>query len=113
MNVKYTHLYADASGESHFKDVEVALQASNFAPPAPPLYMSSFYPATQWCYLSAPAGWVGDWHPVPRRQFLFYLAGRVEIQVSDGEVRSFEPGDILLAEDTTGKGHLSRVVSSV
>ena len=28
---------------------------------------------------------------------------------SDGEVRSFGPGAVLLVEDTSGKGHISRV----
>ena len=32
--------------------------------------------------------------------------------VSDGEVRTFGPGDIVLQEDTTGKGHYSRQVGS-
>jgi uncharacterized cupin superfamily protein len=35
------------------------------------------------------------------------LTGRVAITVTDGERREFGPGDVLLAEDTTGAGHLS------
>jgi hypothetical protein len=27
------------------------------------------------------------------------------MQTSDGEVRHFRPGDVILVEDTTGKGH--------
>lgn len=111
MNV-YTCLYADANGESHFRDVEIEFRETDFAPPAPPLNVSAFSPAMQCSFLTAPPGWYGDWHPTPRRQFLFYLAGQAEIRVSDGEVRSFGPGDILLLEDTTGKGHASRVVGS-
>jgi len=51
-----------------------------------------------------------DWHNAPRRQFVINLAGEVEITVSDGEQRRFGPGTILLAEDVTGKGHISRGV---
>ncbi|MFX0199093.1 MAG: cupin domain-containing protein [Candidatus Hodarchaeota archaeon] len=112
MKVKYTRIYTDADGESHFEDVDVELQETNFAPPAPPANASSFSPATQYNFLTAPPGWYGDWHPTPHRQIAFCLAGKVEVSVSDGEIRSFGPGDILLAEDTTGKGHLSRVVGS-
>ena len=110
MKVIYSHLYADAEGESHFKDVDLEFQMTEFAPPARSLNVSAFRPATQCGFLTAPPGWYGDWHPTPRRQFQFVLAGQVEIRVSDGEVRTFGQGDSLLSEDTTGKGHVSRVV---
>jgi hypothetical protein len=38
------------------------------------------------------------------------MQGAVEAEASDGEVRLFRPGSITLVEDTTGKGHRSRVV---
>jgi len=110
--MKYTRIYADPAGESHFKDVEVEFQETDFAPPAMPLNVSSFSSATECGFITAPPGWYGDWHPAPQRQFLFYLAGQGEVGVSDGEVRTFGPGDIVLVEDTTGKGHVSRVVGS-
>ncbi len=113
MKVTYTSVYAGGDGESHFKDVEVELQEVNFAPPAKPLNVSSFSPATDCGFGSAPAGWYGDRHPAPQRQFVFCLAGQVEIGVSDGEVRTIGPGGILLLEDTAGKGHVTRVLGSV
>ncbi len=64
--MKYTRIYADPGGESHFTDVEVELTQVDFAPPAPPMHLSSFCPATQYGFLAAPAGWDGDWHPTPR-----------------------------------------------
>ena len=51
-----------------------------------------------------------DWHPAPRRQFVITLAGEAEIEASDGEVRHIGPGTVMLAEDTTGKGHITRGV---
>src|SRR5262245_12226754 len=110
MIIRYTRLYADVGGESHFADAELELRGTSLAPPAPPLFLSDFLPAGKVGFLGADLGWYGDWHPTPRRQFLFYLAGQAEIQVSDGEVRTFGPGDILLLEDTTGTGHVSRAV---
>ncbi len=113
MNIAYARFYTDAAGESHFEDVRVALARMDFAPPAPPLDVSAFAPAKQVGFVRMPAGWFGDWHPAPRRQFMFCLAGAVAVQVSDGETRVFRPGDVVLLEDTTGKGHTTRVVSEV
>jgi mannose-6-phosphate isomerase-like protein (cupin superfamily) len=110
--MKYTRIYADPTGESHFMDVEIGLEPVDFAPPAPPLNLSSFNPATQYAFCVFPSGWFGDWHPTPRRQIFFILSGEVEAQVGDGEVRRFGPGSVVLVEDTAGKGHFSRVVSS-
>jgi len=113
MRITYTRFYADAAGESHFEDVRLSLTAADFAPPAPPLDVSGFTPAKQIGFVRMPVGWFGDWHPAPKRQFMFCLAGAVAVQVSDGETRVFRPGDVVLLEDTTGKGHTTRVVSEV
>lgn len=111
--MKYMRVYTDADGESHFEDVTVEFQEINFSPPTPPVGLSAFAPATQWAFFTLPPGWGGDWHPTPRRQIFFYLAGEAEIEVSDGETRRFGPGDAaLLFEDTTGKGHQSRVIGT-
>jgi len=109
--MKYNHIYADQAGESHFKDAKVDFTETNFAPPAPPLNLSPFNPATQYAFCSFPVGWTGDWHPTPTRQIFFILSGEVTAQVGDGEVRHFGAGDVVLAEDTTGKGHTSWVIS--
>ncbi len=106
----YVRVYADERGESHFEDVEVALTPRNYAPPAPALSLSPVLPATGFAFVRIPAGWSGDWHPTPMRQVFVYLAGEVEGETSDGERRRFGPGSVTLAEDTTGKGHRSRVV---
>jgi len=110
--MKYVRVYADENGESHFEDVEVGLTPVDFAPPAPPMNLSAFTSATQFGFVSAPLGWYGDWHPAPRRQIFFHLSGESEAEVSDGEMRRFGPGSVLLVEDTTGKGHTSRVVGT-
>jgi hypothetical protein len=110
--MKYVRVYADQNGDSHFEDVEVAMSLTDFAPPAPPLDVSPLMPSTKVGFLSAPAGWYGPPHPAPRRQFLFVLTGELEGAVSDGEVRRFAPGSVVLVEDTSGKGHTTRVVGN-
>ena len=105
--MKYIHLFADEFGESHFEDCELVMVERDYAPPANPLLVSEQFPATAFKVLVPPVGWVGDWHPVPRRQWLQVLSGTMDMAVSDGEVRSIKAGDLLLAEDTGGRGHHS------
>ncbi len=101
--MRNVRLYADATGESHFEDVDVQLTAVNFAPPAPPAYLSSYITATRCAFIVGPAGWYGDWHPTPRRQFFIWLRGETEVQVSDGTVRRFGPGSVVLVAWSTWK----------
>ena len=75
--MKYIRVYADEKGDSHYEDVEVELTARDFAPPAPPLQLSPMTPATGVAFVRFPAGWDGDWHPTPRRQFFFFLTGEL------------------------------------
>jgi uncharacterized cupin superfamily protein len=51
-----------------------------------------------------------DYAP-PARNIFFVVSGKWEVTASDGESRRFGTGDVLLVEDTIGKGHSSRVVS--
>lgn len=53
-----------------------------------------------------------DWHPAPRRQYVITLSGRGEVELVGGKKIALGPGHILLAEDVTGKGHISRGVGS-
>ena len=57
-----------------------------------------------------PADYDLDWHPAPRRQYIINLDAGVQITASDGESRKIGAGEVILVEDTTGKGHLSKAV---
>lgn len=109
--MKYLRLFADDQGESHFEEVEAELTPLTYAPPAPALDVSAPSDATRYVYMRMPAGWRGDWHCAPRRQLFFVMAGEVEATASDGTVRTFGPGAMLVMEDTDGKGHATRVTS--
>ncbi len=108
--VKFVRLHVDGTGESHMGHEEIAVKPAEFAPPAPPFEVSSMEPAAGWRFLHVPARWVGDLHPTPNRLWIFCLAGEMEFQASDGAVHRVEPGSAMLLEDTTGKGHQSRVI---
>lgn len=60
----------------------------------------------------APPGYLLDWHCAPRRQYSISLSGAAEIEVGDGTVTRVGPGDVVLAEDLTGQGHVTRVVGN-
>jgi len=109
--MEYTRLYADDEGESHFENVTVSLSPTTFAASSPPLNVSELKPASQFGFMSAPAGWSSDWHASSGRNFFVVLTGEWEVTASDGETRRFGAGSVLLVEDTTGKGHLSSVIS--
>ena len=54
-----------------------------------------------------------DFHPLPERRLIIHVRGEVEIGVSDGRTQIFRPGDARLMEDTSGRGHTHRDLSSV
>jgi len=109
-NVHYTRIVVDENGDSHFSSGEIPMALGSYAQPEPKLGLSKTYAASTATLFSAPPGYFGDWHTAIRKQFLFHLSGTSEIVVSDGETRRFGPGDIVLVEDTTGKGHTARSV---
>lgn len=108
--VHSVRIYADSAGKSHFAEGEFEVEPTEFAPPASPLNVSAFTPATGFGVLVAPSGWSGDWHPTPRRQVMAIPAGKFEVRTTDGEARVLEEGDLLLLEDTRGRGLRTRVL---
>ena len=52
------------------------------------------------------------WHTAPNRQLVLTMAGALEFQTSKGKRFAIKAGDVLLAEDTTGRGHGWRIVGS-
>jgi hypothetical protein len=59
-------------------------------------------------FRETPEGHVQDYHNAPRRQLIFLTSGILELEASDGERVMCRPGDLIFAEDTTGKGHITR-----
>ncbi|WP_395405684.1 hypothetical protein ACHMW6_03795 [Pseudoduganella sp. UC29_106] len=66
--------------------------------------------ATQCGFLHLPAGWFGELHPSPIPTWIFVLRGEMEFEATDGGTRRITPGSAVLLEDTTGRGHVSRVL---
>lgn len=108
--LSYTRIFADSSGASHFADDEMALALVDPGRAIQPTPASSPIPATGLMFFCPPPEAFVDWHPTPRRQFNLILSGEVEVEVSNGEIRRFVPGNVLLVEDVEGQGHRTRVV---
>lgn len=113
--LSHARIYTGEDNETHFDDVSVTFTYRDYGKNIPTVWLSEggIMNVAGLHFVSMPAGWDGgEWHPAPARQFIIPLAGEMEFETSDGEKRVFGPGDILLVEDTAGKGHISRMVSS-
>ena len=103
--MKITRVYAGPDGESHFGDLEIALRDGG-----PIGHLSEEIPAKAVIFRRNDPGYDYDWHTAPRRQFIVLLDGAIEIETSDGNRRTFQGGEVLLLEDTRGRGHRTRNV---
>ncbi|HYT53818.1 MAG TPA: hypothetical protein VEQ38_03825 [Verrucomicrobiae bacterium] len=102
--MKIVRLYTGTDNESHFQEIDVEFDFRGH------MEVSKLEPAHGILFRRAPATHLSDFHTAPRRQYVITLAGQVEIETGDGTIRRFGPGDVMLAEDTTGRGHITRVV---
>jgi quercetin dioxygenase-like cupin family protein len=103
--MKIVRLYTDAAGESPFEDVEVDLTEVTASG-----RHSGRLPATGIIFREVPPTYDLDWHNAPRRQYIVNLDGGVELTASDGETRRIGAGEVILVEDTGGKGHRSKAL---
>lgn len=103
--MQVTRLYTGDDGRSHFEDIELELK--DFGGSG---CMSEPWPARSVVFRTVSGDYDWSFHNAPRRQFIVNLTGSVEIELGDGTKRLFGPGSILLAEDETGQGHISRAV---
>ncbi len=105
MGIQVTRLYSGPDGESHFEDIEIPLEdKGNYT------WRSEVMKATGIYFRERGTISESDWHNAPRRQFAISIEGETEIEIGDGTKRRFGPGDIMLTEDTTGRGHILRTV---
>ena len=101
------NLYEDENGESHFRYIEIEWsEERNFSK------YSAKLPASGIIFRETSGDYNLDWHPAPRRQYIVNLDAAVKITASDGESREIKAVEIILVEDTTGKGHLSQSLGS-
>src|SRR5687767_10196213 len=103
--MEVVRVFTGPDGRSHFEDLAVELDDHG-----PAGSISTPWPATGVQFREVSGDYALDFHRAPRRQLVVNLTGSVELEVGDGTVRRLGPGTILLAEDTTGEGHISRSI---
>lgn len=105
--MKIASIYSGSDGESHFRDAEIPTAISDGDMP------HSKHIRIGEVFLRAGVLETKEskWHCASRRQYVFILAGEMTIEVGDGSKRRFGPGDIFLAEDLAGHGHLSHATN--
>ena len=98
--MQIVRVYSGNDGESHFQDLTADQFAEivNKVGDGPITLGQSSSPSFE------------DYHPAPRRQYVVSLSGVTEFETADGSKRSLGPGDVLVAEDLTGHGHIARSI---
>jgi quercetin dioxygenase-like cupin family protein len=102
-------IYSGEDGQSHLEEMPLAMQPFTDTEGA---YGkgTALEKVKGITFRVSPPGYVLNWHCAPRRQYSISLSGEAEVEVGDGTVKRIRPGDVLLAEDLTGQGHITRVV---
>jgi len=108
----YWHLYSDDKGVSHFKDETLPFKVLGQPGMANPPAAASLEGAKGATFLLLHAGQTEDWHRAPAKQFLIVVHGASQVTAGDGTVKEFHLGDIVLMDDTTGKGHITKNLGS-
>lgn len=72
--------------------------------------LSATFPAASISFRETKAGGTFEWHDAPARQFVVTLSGTLDFETREGAHFILRPGDVLLAEDTTGSGHSWRLI---
>ena len=101
--MKVTRVFATSDGGSAFEDIEIELTDAGQIG-----RLSSWVGARDVAFRENSPDYDYDWHHAPARQLIVLLDGAIEIEVTTGEKRAFRGGDVLLVEDTSGRGHRTR-----
>lgn len=103
--VKVTRMFTGPDGKTHAEEIQIPLGAPRGA-----TERSDTIDVTGVQFVRTSTAYDLDWHNAPRRQYVVTVSGESEVIIGDGSKIHLSPGHIMLAEDTTGQGHISRAV---
>jgi hypothetical protein len=98
-----TKVYTDSNGDSRFENIEMPLKEAGSVG-----LLSEVFPASGVVFREVEPSYDWNFHTAPQKQYIILLDGEIEIETSLGDKRIFKAGEVLLVEDTTGKGHKTR-----
>ncbi|MEL7156347.1 MAG: hypothetical protein AAFN30_07085 [Actinomycetota bacterium] len=104
--MQLVRIYTGDDGRSHFEDLTVDLADHGSLSGS----ISDLWAGSGVLFRAVDGSYALDFHNAPQRQLVVNLTGSVEIETGDGTTRIIGPGEILLAEDVDGQGHISRNV---
>ena len=103
-----TRVYSDSNGDTRFEDISIPLNDAGEIGK-----LSAGIPVTSIIFREVEPAYDYTFHNAPQKQYLILIDGAIEIETTLGEKRSFQAGDVLLLEDTEGKGHRTRNLQPV
>jgi hypothetical protein len=98
--IRCVRIWTGSDGQSAFEEGHIDIDRWNRGDG-----LSANVAATSVSFRETPAGGKFAWHDAPARQFVITLSGSLDFETRTGQHFTINPGDILLAEDTTGGGH--------
>jgi hypothetical protein len=108
--VSVTRLYTGSDGETHAEEIADTRLTPDAARNG--LEVSDVIRVSGLQFARTALGWVRDSHVAERHLYIVTLSGRGEIELAGGRKIPLEPGSVILAEDSTGKGHISRTIGT-
>jgi hypothetical protein len=106
---RYTRVASTDDGGSAFEDAELCLAEQQVSVGTPAMFVGGLGPTPGVAFLRF-ADFDSEPHPASEPQWVIMLRGVIEVRVSDGTARRFGPGDLVLAADTNGRGHVTLTV---
>jgi hypothetical protein len=96
-------VYSDSNGDTRFENISIPLTDAGEIG-----RLSEGFPVSSIIFREVDGSYDYNFHRAPQRQYLILTDGGIEIETTLGEKRQFEAGEVLLLEDTDGKGHRTR-----
>jgi len=109
-------LHTGRDGRARFREEAVPLPEGT-----PQAMLSAVFPSSGYQLRHSPVGFRSQFHCTPKPQWVFILAGEMEIGLQDGSSRLFRPGEHFFSADVLPDGatldpkvhgHWSRQVGS-
>ncbi len=103
--IRCVRIWTGDDGDSYFEEGAIELPKGERGD-----VLSGTVDTTTISFRETQAGGAFEWHDAAVRQFVVTLSGTLRFETRSGAHFTLRPGDILLAEDTTGTGHSWKLV---